>query len=136
MPPCPGSAALGKDWDAVARSIDERLASLDMTQAELAIRAHVAPETIRELRNNLRPRRRNPRTLAAISQALGWDPGHLARVLESDGGVLESSRGATASDLDELRQAYADLADRVTAIERRLASRRPAPSPGARLALP
>jgi len=113
---------LGKDWDAVARAIDERLASLDMTQAELASRAHVAPETIRELRNNLRPRRRNPRTLAAISEALGWEPGHLSRVLGADEVIQAQDRAVTSADLDDLRRAYQKLADRVDAIERKLGS--------------
>lgn len=122
LPPRAGSASLGKDWDAVARAIDERLVGLDMTQAELASRAGVALETVRELRKNLRPRRRNPRTLAAISRALGWEPGHLAQVLNGDGVAAENAPAVTTSDLDALRQAYADLADRVTAIERRLDS--------------
>ncbi len=46
-----------KDWDAVARAIDARMRELDLTQTELAVRADVAPETVRELRNNLKPRR-------------------------------------------------------------------------------
>lgn len=113
---------MGKDWDAVARAIDGRLASLEMTQAELSARAHVAPETIRELRHNLRPRRRNPRTLAAISQALGWEPGHLSRLLGDIAGPPDE-RAAGPGELEELRKAYADLAGRVEAIERRLDTR-------------
>jgi hypothetical protein len=63
------------------------------------------------------------RTLAAISQALGWEPDHLAQLLEGDGVALESPAAATVAELDELRQAYTDLAGRVAAIERRLDSR-------------
>ncbi len=113
---------MGKDWDAVAHAIDERLISLDMTQAELAGRAHVAAETIRELRNNLRSRRRNPRTLAAISEALGWEAGHLSRVLAGDA-VAAPDEQVTPAALAELQQAYTELADRVETIERRLDAR-------------
>ena len=70
-----------RDWEAVARLIDARMRELDLTQTELAVRAGVAPETVRELRTNLRSRRRNPRTLAAISEALGWPPERLRDVL-------------------------------------------------------
>ena len=38
-----------KDWDAVAQAIDARMRELDLTQTELAVRADVAPETVREL---------------------------------------------------------------------------------------
>ena len=36
-----------KDWEAVARVIDTRMRELDLTQSELAVRAGVAPETVR-----------------------------------------------------------------------------------------
>lgn len=111
---------MAKDWDAVARAIDERLAALDMTQAELAHRAGVAQETLRELRGNLQTRRRHPRTLAAISEALGWDQEHLARVLSGDDAAAGGEAPASAADVAELRQAYADLAGRVDALERRM----------------
>ena len=63
---------MAKDWEAVAAAIRSRMAEIDMTQAELASRAGVALMTVRELQQNLTPRRRNPRTLAAVSEALGW----------------------------------------------------------------
>jgi len=62
-----------------------------MTQADLAARAGVALMTVRELQNNLQPRRRNPRTLAAVSEALGWPGDQLARILE----------GQPATDVDQ-----------------------------------
>jgi len=111
---------VNRDWDAVARTIDERLTSLDMTQTELAVRAGVAPETVRELRNNLRPRRRSPRTLSAISEALGWDAGYLARVLDGRGGGSATSGQGTSIDLDKLQQEFIKLSERVDDIERRL----------------
>lgn len=118
-----GSACVDKDWDAVARAVDERLASLDMTQTELAVRAGVAPETVRELRHNLRPRRRNPRTLAAISEALGWPPDHLGSVLAGQPAGGRAPAGPVAGELADLRAAVAQLSDRVTAIEQEMRSR-------------
>ncbi len=111
---------MNKDWDAVARTIDERLTSLDMTQTELAVRAGVAPETVRELRNNLRSRRRNPRTLSTISEALGWDAGYLARVLEGRGGGSPTAGRGSTNDLNKLQQEFTKLSERVDDIERRL----------------
>lgn len=70
-----------RDWDAVASAIQARMAELEMTQAELAQKAGVALMTIRELQHNLRPRRRSPRTMAAVSEALGWYQHHLLDVL-------------------------------------------------------
>lgn len=104
-----------KDWDAVARAIDARMRELDLTQAELAVRADVAPETVRELRNNLKPRRRNPRTLAAISEALDWPPGHLASVLA--GGESSDSR---AEDAESMRAELASLWQAVDGLSQRL----------------
>lgn len=111
---------MSKDWDAVAQAIDERLTSLDMTQTELAVRAGVAPETVRELRNNLRSRRRNPRTLSAISEALGWDHGYLAQVLNGRDANPATGPLPGTNDLARLQDAFAKLSTRVDAIERRL----------------
>jgi transcriptional regulator with XRE-family HTH domain len=70
-----------------------------MTQADLAARAGVALMTVRELQNNLQPRRRNPRTLAAVSEALGWPGDQLARILE----------GQPATDVDQDDPVLAEL---------------------------
>ena len=113
---------MAKDWDAVARAIDARMRELDLKQTELAVRADVAPETVRELRNNLKPRRRNPRTLAAISEALGWEPDHLARMLGGDAAQHPGTdaRAPTSAELASLRQAVDELSDRLETVERRL----------------
>ena len=112
-----------KDWDAVARAIDTRMRELDLTQAELAVRADVAPETVRELRNNLKPRRRNPRTLAAISEALGWPGDQLARVLAGEESDQPSANDPAGAELADLREIVAELSQRLDTVERRLDAR-------------
>ena len=114
-----------KDWEAVARVIDTRMRELDLTQTELAVRAGVAPETVRELRTNLRSRRRNPRTLAAISEALGWPPERLEDVLA--GGVTHGSangdRDGVKAEVARLRQVVDELSERLAAVERQIGTR-------------
>lgn len=112
-----------KDWDAVAAAIQARLDELDMTQADLAARAGVAAETVRELRTNLRPRRRSPRTLTALSEALGWPPDHLAAVAVS--GAKEANSGRTDdSELSGITVELSAIAARLNDIAGRLAKRR------------
>lgn len=72
---------MSEDWAAVARTINERVTALGLTQRELAQRAHVALSIVRELRHNTVQRRRSGRTLEALSVALGLHPRHLAAVL-------------------------------------------------------
>lgn len=114
-----------KDWEAVARVIDTRMRELDLTQTELAVRAGVAPETVRELRTNLRSRRRNPRTLAAISEALGWPPERLGDVLAGDvtHGSVDGDRDGVKAEVARLRQAVDDLSERLAAVERQIGAR-------------
>jgi len=109
-----------KDWDAVARAIDARMRELDLKQAELAVRAGLAPETVRELRNNLKPRRRNPRTLAAISEALGWPADELARVLAGDEYRESADDSSVTAELANLRRTVDGLSERLESVERRL----------------
>jgi transcriptional regulator with XRE-family HTH domain len=114
---------VAKDWDAVARAIDGRMQERDLTQTQLAASAHVSLETVRELRNNLRPRRRNPRVLAAVSEALGWPTDHLAAVLEGESDT--SPAGAQSaeemrSEIARLGQEVKSLAGRLETVERRL----------------
>lgn len=114
---------MAKDWDAVARAIDGRMRELDLTQAQLAASAHLSLETVRELRNNLRPRRRNPRVLAAISEGLGWPTDRLASVLEGEAGAgTEDGQDAAEmrSEIARLDQEVKSLAGRLETVERRL----------------
>ncbi len=114
---------MAKDWDAVARAIQARLDELEMTQQELAHRAGVALMTVRELQHNLKPRRRNPRTLAAISEALGFPPNHLSEVLAGNNpqGPETETNDPVLKDLEALKEQLTTITDRLDAIERRLA---------------
>ena len=111
---------MAKDWDAVASAIRARMTEIDMTQADLAARAGVALMTVRELQQNLTPRRRNPRTLSAVSEALGWPADQLARILDGQGAVDVDRDDPVLSELDSLRTDLHAIVQRLDAIERRL----------------
>lgn len=108
-----------KDWDAVAAAIRARLAETDMTQAELATRAGVALMTVRELQHNLKPRRRSPRTLNAVSEALGWPPGRIAEILEGNASSADEA-DPILRELDAVKQELSSVTARLDALERRL----------------
>lgn len=112
---------MGRDWDAVSRVIKARLAELDMTQAELAQRADVALMTVRELQHNLKPRRRNPRTLAAVSEALGCPSDHLSQVLQGKRPGDPDAQDPVLSELDKINEELTAITRRLDAIEHRLA---------------
>lgn len=114
---------MAKDWDAVARAIQARLAELEMTQQELAHRAGVALMTVRELQRNLKPRRRSPRTLAAISEALGFNADHLSKVLAGNTPTEPETEAGdpVLKDLESMKQQLTTITERLDAIERRLA---------------
>ena len=79
------------NWAAVARAISDRVRELGWRQRELAERSHVSVAVVREIQRHTVERRRSPRTLEALSVALGWEPGHLDRVLrghaQQSGGI-------------------------------------------------
>ncbi len=72
---------MGEDWAAVAREVNSRAATLGLRQKDLAERSGVSLAIIREIQQNKTQRRRNPRTLEALSVALQWHPQHLGAVL-------------------------------------------------------
>lgn len=72
------------DWDAVAQALHERMAELGTTQRQLAEQAGVSRTTVKELAGNWRPRKRSPRTLAALSEALDWPSGKLLAVAQGE----------------------------------------------------
>lgn len=111
---------MAKDWAAVAAAIQARLAELDMTQAELAARAGVALMTVRELQHNLAARRRSPRTLAAVSEALGWPSDHLTRILEGERVANPDADDPVLAELEAVRADLVSVVERLDAIERRL----------------
>lgn len=95
-------------WAAVASAIRARIAETGMLQTDLAARAGVSPATIRDITNNPRARRRSARTLAALSAALGWDPGYLAGILAGP---------PPADDVADLRAAVSVLQQRLDRLD-------------------
>lgn len=94
------------NWDAVADAINARLPELHMTQQDVATEAGVSLTTVRDLRNNRGARRRSPRTLGAISTALGWPYGTLdalARGQKPPSDTLEARVERLETELAELR---------------------------------
>jgi transcriptional regulator with XRE-family HTH domain len=100
-----------ENWAAVARAISDRVRELGWRQRELAERSHVSVAVVREIQRHTVERRRSPRTLAALSVALGWEPEHLDGVLK---GRAQQAGGHTASD-------SAALWSRLDSLELRLA---------------
>ena len=84
-----------ENWAAVARAISDRVRELGWRQRELAERSHVSVAVVREIQRHTVERRRSPRTLEALSAALGWEPEHLDRVLK---GHAQESAGHGAPD--------------------------------------
>jgi len=111
---------VAKDWDAVGVAIRGRLVEIDMTQAELAARAGVALMTVRELQHNLKPRRRNPRTLAAVSEALGWPSDQLARILDGEQPEPVDEGDPVLAELEAVKADLTAIFQRLDAIEHRL----------------
>lgn len=113
---------LTEDWASVGQAISARMAELRVTQLEVAARAEISLTTLRELQNNVNPRRRRPQTLSALSEALGWPTDHLSHVLhghqppanpdEEHDPVLES--------LHSIERELLSLRSRVDQIEQRL----------------
>ena len=110
-----------ENWAAVARAISGRVRELGWRQRELAERSHVSVAVVREIQRHTVERRRSPRTLQALSVALGWEPERLDRVLK---GHAQQPGGHTAPD-------SAALWSRLDSFESRLAeiSKSSAPRP-------
>ena len=119
---------MDQDWPAVSRALAGRLAETGMTLTDLANKAQVSLTTVRELVHNLSTRRRNPRTLTALSIALGWPENHLNDVLHGRGGqqapagradpVIEELR-ALRGQLLAIQEQLTDITARLSALERR-----------------
>lgn len=102
-----------QDWTALGRAIANRLEDEGMTMTDLANKSNVSLTTVRELVHVLNTRKRNPRTLAALSEALNWPSDHLTKVLRGHAGTTDAPR----SEIDALREELQELRDRVTALE-------------------
>jgi transcriptional regulator with XRE-family HTH domain len=114
---------VARDWQAVAEAINTRLAELEMTQQELAIRSGVSVSTVRQLQRGVE-KRRGERTLADVSEALRLAPGHLSAVADGRSSPPEAETSADEREVGELarlRHAVEALNERLDAVERRLA---------------
>ncbi|ASO22947.1 hypothetical protein FHR81_003607 [Actinoalloteichus hoggarensis] len=73
---------MNEDWAAVAEAVNARARELSMRQKEIADASGVSLAIVREIQQGRIQRRRNPRTLEALSLALDWHPQHLTAVLQ------------------------------------------------------
>lgn len=112
----------GNNWPAVATAINSRLRELDWTQAELSQRSRVSVATIRQLQSpRAEARRRNPRTLRALSEALGWSPDQLEAIANGRERSDDPDRDdPVVAELRDVRASISAITDRLDAIERRL----------------
>ncbi|MGH2381841.1 MAG: helix-turn-helix domain-containing protein [Candidatus Limnocylindria bacterium] len=127
-----------EDWEAVATALNTRMRELRMTQMELAAKSDVSIATIRDLQHNRSPRQRRPRTLAALSAGLGWQPEHLEGVLR---GTPPANEGASAvptaeytevmSRLDVIQEEIQSIGSRLSQLEQRVLPADQQPSSGA-----
>jgi transcriptional regulator with XRE-family HTH domain len=115
-----------ENWAAVARAISDRVRELGWRQRELAERSHVSVAVVREIQRHTVERRRSPRTLQALSAALGWEPEHLDRVLKGHaqrpGGHTAADRAALWSRLDSLESRLAEISKLVTELRSDIAA--------------
>jgi transcriptional regulator with XRE-family HTH domain len=114
-----------ENWAAVAAAISDRVRELGWRQRELAERSHVSAAVVREIQRHTVERRRSPRTLEALSVALGWEPERLDRVLKAHAqaaGNTPSDRAALWSRLDSLEQQLAEVAKLVTELRSDIAA--------------
>ena len=116
-----------ENWAAVAKVISGRLHELGWRQRELAERSHVSLAVVREVQRHTVERRRSPRTLEALSVALGWEPGRLDAVLrghaQTDDGVLVAPGSVHLwSRLDSLEQRLDEILKLITELRSDIAT--------------
>ena len=115
---------MAEDWAGVAEAIKSRLAELGMTQLDLATRSQVSPATIGELVTNRNPRRRQHRTLQALSEAMDWPAGYLSAVLRGeDPTALAEDDDPVLVELLAMREEMRRMQERLDALERGQAQR-------------
>lgn len=119
------------EWQDVADALNARLLQIGLTQRALSERSRVSLTTLRELQRGAEHRQRSARTLAAISEALGWQPDHLQRIAEGRIGqvlppAVESLRDQeTLTELHHIRQHLTELNHRVDRLLRRYLESQP-----------
>ena len=117
------------DWGAVAEAMRHRLNELGMTMTDLAAQSRVSLFTVRELVHNTAPRRRQPRTLRALSEALAWPSSYLSELLtgQDPQPYEDENSDPVLQALTEIRHTLESIDQRVTAIEARQAEHDAAP---------
>ena len=105
-----------ENWAAVARAITDRVREVGWRQRELADRSRVSAAVVREIQRHTVERRRSPRTLEALSVALGWQPEHLDGVLKggASGGHTGPGSAALWSRLDSLESRLTGISELLT----------------------
>lgn len=111
---------MAKNWDAVAGAINARMDELELTQQEVANRAGVALQTVRELQHNLIQRNRTARTLEAMSAAIELPRGHLGAVLKGQTPPASDQPADPETAIEDLRAQLANVIERLEALERRV----------------
>ena len=116
-----------ENWAAVARAVSDRVRELGWRQRELAERSHVSAAVVREIQRHTVERRRSPRTLQALSTALGWEPEHLDRLLrarahQAGDHTAADSAAALWSRLDSLESRLTEAAKLVTELRSDIAT--------------
>lgn len=107
-----------EDWSAVAKAIKSRSRELGLRQRALAERSQVSQAIIRELENHTVERRRNTKTLEALSMALEWHPGHLIALLHGKKPLRPGETGDQAMDtvlsrLEAIQDRLNEISDRL-----------------------
>lgn len=105
-----------KDWEAVAAAINARMKDLGMMQLQLAERSGVSVAGLRLLQKAKSPNAK-PRTLAAVSEALGWPRDYLAAVRDGQSDANQVGGQSLAEQVRELRSEVAELRSRIDAVE-------------------
>lgn len=115
----PTEEAFGGDeeWAEAGRVLRARLAELGFTRKELASRADVDVNTIREMLSGMQ-RHRSPDMLARVSNALGWPPDRLAKLLRS-----QPQQARVDARLDAIEQRLTHIEESLNTIVRILEQR-------------
>jgi transcriptional regulator with XRE-family HTH domain len=95
---------VSEDWLAVGDAVSSRMRERGITQKQLAERSKVSPATIRQIQHHNGSRKHGPRTLEALSDALGWPSQYLDNVLNGRGQQETADEMALLSRLSALEQ--------------------------------
>jgi transcriptional regulator with XRE-family HTH domain len=98
---------VSENWDEVGQALRRRRRERGLRQRELAALSGVSEAIIREIEQNTVTRRRNPRTLESLSEALGWPRRHLHDIL--NGRSSERPEASLESRVETLEQYYGKI---------------------------